>query len=167
MSEKDDVYSNATKYGGIFNFKDFYQFCYDFLSEELGLDITEKKYEEKIKGPEKEISVEWATEKKLTDYFKANIKVEFAVKGLKNVEINQGGAKVKTNDGSIKIKIKGTLEKDYNGKFEVTSFQKFLRGIYEKWVIPSRVDDYQTKVFNMCEKFLKNAKAYLDLEGER
>ncbi len=166
MGEKDTIFSSATKYGGIFNFKDFYAFCHEFLSEEIGVGVSESKYEEKIKGPEKEITIKWDCDKKMTDYFKMHIKLEFSVKGLKSVEINQGGKKIKTNDGGVKIKVKGILEKDYDGKMPSNAFNIFLRGVYEKWIIPSRIEEYEDKVYGACDKFISNAKAYLDLEGQ-
>jgi len=37
------------------SFKDLYQFCYDWLSQETGLVISEKKYSEKISGDSKRV----------------------------------------------------------------------------------------------------------------
>ena len=167
MSEKETIFSSKIKYNGIFSFKDFYKFCYDWLKEETGLDITENKYSEKIDGATKKIDVEWTGETKLTDYFKFEAKVDIKANGLKEVEINQGGAKVRTNQGSVEVGIKGTLVRDYEGKFETTAFKKFLRGIYEKWIIPSSIEEYQGKISGACDSFLNQAKAYLDLEGKK
>lgn len=167
MAEKDTIFSSSIKYNGIFSFKDFYQFCYDWLTEETGLSISEDKYQEKLSGDTKEILVEWSCSRKLTDYFKFEAKVKLDAKPLKNVQISEGGAKVDTNKGGIKISIKGTLVRDYDGKFETTAFKKFLRGIYEKWIIPSRVDQFEDKIIGDCDEFLGQAKAYLDLEGKR
>src|SRR3972149_779782 len=116
MPEKETIFSSKIKSTGIFSFKDFYKFCYDWLRE---------------------------------------------------VEINQGGAKVKTNQGSVETEIKGILVRDYEGKFETSAFKKFLRGIYEKWVIPSAIEEYKGKISESCDKFLNQAKAYLDLEGKK
>ncbi len=167
MAEKETVFSSKMKYNGVFSFKDLYQFCYDWLSEETGLAISEDKYSEKISGDSKRIDVEWSGGKKMTDYFKFEAKVTMQVLGLTNVEVTQDGAKIKTNKGSIEMKITGILVRDYKGKFEVNAFQKFLRGIYEKWVIPSRVDEYEEKISGDCDEFLGQAKKFLDLEGER
>ena len=168
MAEKDTIFSSKVKYNGIFSFRDFYKFCYEWLTEETGIDpLAEEKYEEKIKGDTKEIVVEWKGEKELTDYFKFEIGVSFELKNLKEVEISQKGAKIRTNDGSVKISVKGVLVRDYKGKFEMSAFNKFLRGIYEKWVITSRVEEYKGKIAGYCDEFLSQAKAYLDLEGKK
>ncbi|MEK6841747.1 MAG: hypothetical protein AABX91_01185 [Nanoarchaeota archaeon] len=167
MPEKETVFSSKIAYGGVFSFKELYKFCYEWLKEETGLDISENKYEEKIVGESKNIVVEWKGEKKVTDYFKFEVEVKFTIDGLTNVEINQGGAKVNTNKGKATITVKGNLVRDYDGKFEGTAFKKYLRESYEKWVIPARVEEYSDKLSKSCDEFLSQAKAYLDLEGKK
>ena len=167
MPEKDTIFSSTIKYDGIFSFKEFYLFCHEWLTEETDLKITEKKYEEKIKGDEKDIIIKWAGEKKLTDYFRFDMDVEFTVRRLKDIEVSQNGVNIKTNDGSVKVKVKGILVKDYDGKFETTAFKKFLRAIYEKWIITSRIVEMEEKISSGCDDFLNQAKAYLDLEGKK
>jgi hypothetical protein len=167
MAEKDKLFSSKIKYGGVVNFADFYKFCFDWLKDETGVEMGEDKYSEKLSGDSKNIDVEWSGSKKLTDYFKMEVKVTFKVIGLTNVEITQNGKKVKTNKGSIEIGIKGTLVRDYQGKFEKTATQKMMRGIYEKMVIPSRISEYEGKIMGDCDEFLSQAKAYLDLEGKK
>jgi hypothetical protein len=167
MSEKETIFSSKISYKGVFSFKEFYKFCYDWLNEEAGLSIHEDKYGEKLSGDSKEISVEWTGEKKMTDYFKFEAKITINAKDMTKVEINKSGAKVDMNKGSVEVKIKGNLIRDYEGKFETTAFNKFLRSIYEKWVIPSRIEHYEDKIIGNCDEFLSQAKAYLDLEGKR
>lgn len=162
---QEEIYSTKMKYDGIFSFKDYYKFCYDWLNEETGVDLSEKEYNEKITGNSKELKVKWEGEKKLTDYFKFVIKVEFHITNMSNVEINREGAKIKTNQGSVKTSVKGILVRDYEGKFETKPFDKFLRGIYEKWVITQRIQQFQDFVAGKCDGFLEQAKAYLDIEG--
>jgi hypothetical protein len=167
MAEKDKIFSSKIKYDGLLDFKDFYKFCYQWLSEEAGLDVIENKYAEKISGDSKNIKVEWGGSRKVTDYFKFGIDVKFEVLNLTNVEVTKDGKKIKMNKGSVEIGIKGTLIRDYEGKFEKTSTQKFMRGIYEKWVIYSRIKEYEEKLVGDCNEFLSQAKAFLDLEGKR
>ena len=167
MAEKEEVFSSSIKYSGIFSFKDFYQFCYNWLKEEVGLAISEDKYEEKIAGDSKKIEVIWQGKRKMTDYFRFDAKISFVIENLTRTEIQQGSAKISTNTGAIKVKVNADLVRDYEGKFEKTAFQKFLRSIYEKWVIPSRVEQFKDKIVEKCDEFLSQAKAYLDLEGKR
>jgi hypothetical protein len=167
MAEKDKIFSSKIKYSGIVDFAAFYKFCYDWLKEETGLSVSENKYAEKLAGDSKSITVEWTGTREMSDYFKFEAKVTFNVIGLTSVEITQGGKKIKTNNGSIEIGINGTLIRDQKGKFEKTGFQKFLRGIYERMVIPERIGQMQGKIVGDCDEFLSQAKAYLDLEGKK
>jgi hypothetical protein len=167
MPERETIFSSDVKYGGVFSFKDFYQFCHEWLTEEIGLYVEEGTYQEKISGDSKSIEVEWKGSKKLSDYFKFETRISFVVGGLTNVEAVQEGIKIKTNRGSIKVSVKGDLVRDYQGKFEGTAFKKFMRSIYEKWVIPSVVEQMEGKVVGACDRFLGQAKAYLDLEGKK
>jgi len=167
MAESETVFSSKISYGGIFSFKDFYKFCYDWLKDETGMIPSENKYDEKITGDTKNIGVEWKASKVVTDYFKFEIEVKIKVGGLTSVEITQGGAKINTNKGSVNVDVKGNLIRDYQGKFEGTAFKKFLRSTYEKWIIPSRVEEYKGKLAQNCDELLAQTKAYLDLEGKK
>ena len=165
--DKEEKFVSKVKYVGVFNFSNFYNFCYKWLGEEFGLDIAEDKYTEKISGDSKEVEVKWTCEKKLDDYFKYIIKVEFKIIGLTKVEIMQDNKKIKTNSGNIEVKVKGLFQKDYEGKFDTSVTKQFLRGIYEKWVIKSNIKALEDKLIEKCDEFLTEAKAFLDLEGKR
>jgi hypothetical protein len=167
MVEKETVFSSKVKYGGIFPFSDFYQFCYNWMVDEEGYEVAETKYTEKIKGDGKDVKYEWVATKKITDYIKFEIKINVEIIALKKVEVMQGNAKVKTNDGTIEIKVKGTMLRDYEGKFETNAFQKFLRSIYEKWIIVATINQFEEKLVTTCDEFLAQAKSYLDLEGKK
>ena len=167
MPEKDKIFSSKVKYSGVFSFTDFYRFCYEWIVEEMGMAVVEDKYIEKLNGDSKNIDVEWTGSKKATDYFKFEVKVAFRIIGLKKVEVQRGSAKVKTNEGSVEVKISAILVRDYEGRFEKGAFRKFMRAIYEKWVIPSRVGDYEDKLVGDTDEFLAQVKAYLDLEGKK
>ncbi len=167
MPEEDTIFSSKIKYTGVFSFKDFYIFCNDWLTTETDLLMSETKYKEKISGDSKKIDVEWTGFRKFTDYFRFNIKIVFQLLGLTDVEIQEGNTKVKANKGSVEVKVKGVLTKDYDGKFDRTAIKTFLRSVYEKWVIPSRVEEFEEKVIEKCDEFLNQAKAYLDLEGKK
>jgi hypothetical protein len=167
MVEKNKVFSNKVKYGGIFSFPDFYKFTYDWLKDETGLLISEDKYKEKLSGDEKKIEIEWTGWRDLTDYFRFQAEVNFRITGMKNVEIVQDGKKIKTNKGEVEITINGFLMRDYKSKFEKSAIHKFLRAIYEKSVIAARVEQFEEKIIEECGEFLAQVKSYLDLEGKR
>jgi len=167
MSEKEVIYGSKIKNTGPVNFKEFYRFCYDWLTDETNLIVAEEKYVEKMTGESKNIDISWNAWRKITDYFKFEIKITWRIIGLKDIEVQKDGRKIKLNEGAIEIKVKASLVRDYKGKFEKSAFNKFLRGIYEKWVIPSRVEQFEDKLIGDVDEFLDQAKAYLDLEGQK
>ncbi len=52
-------------------------------------------------------------------------------------------------------------------KHERSAGRKFWRAVYEKYVITSRVEEYEAKLIEICDEFLDQAKAYLALEGQK
>ena len=95
------------------------------------------------------------------------MKVKIKADPLKKAVITKDGVKKDTNEGVVEMEVSGTLVRDYDGKFESSAFNKFLRGVYERWVIPSRIDEFEDKVAGDCDTFLGQAKAFLDLEGKK
>jgi hypothetical protein len=168
MVAKDTIYSSKAKYVGVFSFPDFYDFCYNWIMSEIEPnDFSEKSYSEKIVGDGKNIDITWEFSKKLTDYFKFNGKIKFRTIMMKKVELNQGGRKIKTNQGEISIDVKGILVRDYQNKFESSATLRMWRAIYEKWIIQSRVEQFEGKIVGDSDELLNQAKAFLDLEGKR
>lgn len=166
MAEEDKVFTSKIKYTGIFTFKDFYKFCHEWLVEETKVtEFEEGKYSEKLVGDKKEIDIEWTCQRKLSDYFKEKIKSKFTIRQLREVKVKKDGAEVDANSGDVELKVDGSLIKDYQGKFEMTGFRKFLRSVYEKYVIHSRLEALQEKVISDCNEYLGQAKAFLDIEG--
>jgi len=166
MPEEEVVFRSTLKHTGIFLFRDFYKFCYDWLVDELNLIVIERKYDEKIAGDSKVVEIDWECIRKITDYFRFKIDIRFRITDMKDVEITKDGAKIKMNHGRINLRVKGILQRDYEGKFEKDAFRKFLRGVYEKWVIPSRIEEFRDKLVEDSDEFLAQTKAFLDLEGK-
>jgi hypothetical protein len=168
MTEKEDVYSTKIKYNGIFNFRTFYKFCYDWLVDETGIsNLGEIKYAEKLTGTQKDVDFEWKGSVKFDDYFKKEYVITFKIIAIAPVEITQGGAKIQTNKGALEMKVKGTIVTDYDGRYDSSSFRKFLRDIYDKWIVGKTKDRVEDKIVEDCNEFVEQAKAYLDLEGKK
>ena len=83
------------------------------------------------------------------------------------MEIQKEGKKIQANKGLVEISIKGILVSDYDGKYDTSPTLRFFRGVYEKWIIPSTIEQFEEKLISHCDKFLGEAKAYLDLEGKK
>ena len=136
MAEKDTIFAGKIKQTGLFDFKDFYSFTYDWLLEE-GYDLTEKAYNEKVAGDSKDIEIQWDATKKVSDYFKFQIQASWKILGMKTVEVDKNGKKVKIQSGQVEIKFKAVLQKDY-----------------------------EKKLFLECNELITQCKSFLAIEGK-
>jgi hypothetical protein len=168
MPEIETVFESKVKSMGIFSFKDLYKFCYDWLVQEDLFAVEELEYGERIVGNAKEVRIKWRGRRKITDYFMFETEVKFEIFNMSDVEVQDAsGAKMKKNKGDIGIKIKGNLIRDYDGKWEKGALQKFLRGLYERYVIPARVIEFKERLYDEMNTFSEQVKAFLALEGKK
>jgi len=164
MSEKDTIYEAKIKQNGIFDFGGLYKFAFQWLDEE-GYDINEKQYAEKIKGDLKEITIIWEAERKISDYFKFQLKLTWYIPDLAKIEVQKDGKKESMNKGTPEIKFKAVMIKDYEGRWENSSFLKFLRGVYDRYIIRGRIEEYEGKIVGELTKLISEIKAFLSIEN--
>jgi len=164
MSEKDVVYSGKIKHKGIFDFSELYYFCYTWLVDK-DYDVTEKTYSEKIKPNGKEVEIFWEAKRKISDYFRFILKAEWRILGMTDTEVQKNGAKMKMNKGQVEIKFTATIEKDYEHRWENSGFLKFLRGVYDRYIIRGRIEEYEQRIFEEIDEYIAQAKSFLALEG--
>ena len=166
MAEKDTLFKGKIKQAGVADFKDFYSFAYDWLSNEE-YTVNEKVYSEKVAGDAKDIDVSWEAKKKVSDYFAFIIKIDWKILGLKSIEVQREGKKIKTNSGVFELKFSAVLVKDYESRWEDKPIWKFLRGVYDKYIIRSRIEQYEGKLMGELDELMAQCKAYLAIEGKR
>jgi len=167
MAEKDRLFKTKLKHKGIFDFKDTYSMVYDWLTNE-GYDINEKIYKENIgAGGAKEIEIEWVALRKVSDYFRFIIKIKFHIIGMTDVEVEIDGKKEKMNKGQFEFTIQGVLEKDWESRWENNPFFKFLRTMYDRYLIPSRIESYEGKLIGEVDEIVAQIKAFLNLQGKK
>ena len=164
MSEKDLLYKGKIKQKGIFNYSDFYNFAYDWLREE-DYDVMEKGYGEKVIGDSKDIIIRWEAERKISDYFKFQIKMMWNIWGMKKIKVKKEGKEISMDTGLIELKFEVILIKDYEDRWENHPFWKFLRGIYERYIIKTRIEEYEDKGIIELNEFITECKAFLAIEA--
>ena len=166
MTDKDAVLKEKVEHSGLFDFAGFYSFAHSWFKEQK-YGVNEKKYSEKVKGNARDLRIEWAATKAISDYFKIELDITFEVWGMTEVEVEIDGEKKKMNKGTIGAEIKGTLIKDYDSKWETSPQWRFLREIYNKYLIPARVNSMKGKVEDDVRSFKEELKSFLDLIGKR
>jgi hypothetical protein len=166
MAEKDPIFSTKVKYTGIWDFKQIYRFLYDWFSDN-GYKVKESGYTEKIKPDGKELEIKWEASKKISDYFKFSIKADWLILGMTETEVQKEGAKMKMNKGYLEIKFSAVLVKDYEHRWENTAFLKFLRGVYDRYIIKGRIESYEDKLLGEIDELIAQAKSFLAIEGKQ
>ncbi len=165
MVEKDIVFKGKIKHKGIFDFKELYRFCFTWLVDKEYW-VVEKSYSEKVNPNGKEVEIEWDAKRKISDYFRFNLKVNWRILGMKDVEVEKDGTKLTLNKGQPEISVSAVLEKDYEHRWEGSAFLKFLRGLYDRYIIRGRIEKYEEKIYSEADEFLAQVKAFLALEGK-
>lgn len=165
MVEKDKIFDGKIQHTGIFDFRELYRFTYTWLVDE-GYLLTEKKYNEKITPGGKEIEIEWEGRKKISDYFRFIIKANWRLVGMVSVEVEENGKKLKMDKAILEIKVTAILEKDYEHRWENNPFTKFLRGLYDRYIIRGRIDQYEGKIFGEADEFIAQIKSFLAIAGK-
>ncbi|MCK5449810.1 hypothetical protein KAI32_03015 [Candidatus Pacearchaeota archaeon] len=164
MAEKKEVYKQKLKQKGHWNYVELYNFCFEWLKDE-GYRVKEKEYTEKSSNFGKEIILIWEASKKVTDYFKNVIEVKWHILGMNDAEVEQDGKKIKTNKGEVGITIKAILVRDYEERWEDRPIWKFLRGVYEKYIIRTTVDEYEDDLEDKAKEYLREIKSFLQIGG--
>ena len=166
MAEKEEVIKEKLDHSGIFDFKGFYSYAHSWLKEEK-YGVVEEKYSEKVSGNTRDITVKWLASKILSDYFKIEIEVEFVITKLSDVEVEIDGERKKSNKGKVSVEIKGVLILDPRSKWDKSEFWRFTRDVYNKYVVPARVENKRDVIRKVVMNFKEELKAFLELSGRR
>jgi len=167
MPERDKLFGTKLKHKGIFDFKETYRILFEWLVDE-GYDVNEKGYKEVVgAGGAKELEIKWIALKKISDYFRFMIEIDFHPLGMTDVEVEIDGVKQKMQKGLFEVKAQGILLKDYEERWTGNAFFKFLRSIYDKFIIPNRINEYEGKLIGEVDEFVAQAKSFLNLTGKR
>jgi len=160
MAQKKEVYKEKFKQTGFWKYSELYNLALSLLkSADYG--IQEELYNEKLSSNGKEITINWNANKKVTDYFKFQITMEWHILGMKDAEVEVDGKKVNTNKGEVEIVFKANIIKDYEKRWEDKPFWKFLRGIYERYIIRETVDEFEGDLEDELKDIIKEIKAFL------
>jgi hypothetical protein len=160
MAQKNVIYSGKVAQVGYWNYGDVYAMLYGWLKDN-GYNVTENVYKEKLSGAGKEVIIDWDANKKVTDYFKFTMNLNWHILMMKDAEVEIDGKKVKTNKGELEIGFKGFIVKDYEGRWEDNPFHKFLRGIYDGYVIRKTIDEYEGDIQEETKAIISDLKAFL------
>lgn len=164
MAQKKQVYKETFKTTNYWKYSELYDMAFNWLKKN-GYKIEENMYNEKLLSNGKEVIIRWTAEKKVTDYFKYQMILDWHILGLVDAEVEVDGKKVKTNKGEVEIIFKANIIKDYEKRWEDKPFWKFMRGVYEKYVIVETVDEFEDDLEDDVKDLIKAIKGFLRIPG--
>lgn len=160
MSHKEVVVDGIKiEYEGIFNFDELYQHLRKWM-ERKHYKFGEAGYKE-IKGDTRSLEINFGGYIKVDEYVKYVIEAPIELKDLK--EVTKKGAKGRFFQGKFKIIFKGHLVMDYEDKWEKNAVTIFLREVYDKYIIKSRVEKMEKELKGDIDKLVDEIKAFLKL----
>ena len=165
MAQKKDVYKATLKQVGYWSYKELYNMTFNWLKDH-DYDVQEDKYEDKSSADGKEIIIRWIGKKKVTDYFKYHIQLDWHILRMNDAEVEVDGKKIKMNKGEVKIEFKGTLIKDYEKRWQDKPVHKFLRSMYEKYIIREAIEEYENDLKDDTKEMIKDTKAFLRIPAQ-
>ncbi|RMD67678.1 hypothetical protein D6817_00830 [Candidatus Pacearchaeota archaeon] len=166
MADKKEVVKEKLQYKGLFDFATLYSFSHSWFADK-GYGVVEKKYNEKVEGNKRDTSIEWEITKKISDYFRADYTLKIEVSDMTEVEVEIDGERKRMQKGEISIEIKGVLVRDPESKWDESPFYRFLRDLYDKYIIPARIDESESEVKERAITFKEDLKALLEIWGRR
>ena len=92
--------------------------------------------------------------------------MDWHILGMKDAEVEIEGKKVKTNKGEVEIVFKANIIKDYEKRWEDKPLWKFLRGIYEKYIIRETIDEFEDDLEDDVKDMIKDLKAFLRIPAK-
>lgn len=152
----------SIKKKGFWNFTDLYNFTFNWLKDN-GYSVKEKEYTEKASDAGKELIIKWEGGRKMTEYFKGVIKVDWHILTMQKAEIERDGKVEKTNKGEVKLSCESSLVKDHEDRWVDHPWNKILRGLYDKYIMRTTNEDYEDKVKDDFKEFISQTKAFLEL----
>ena len=163
MPQRDIIVPNVKiKDKSIFSLDELYKTFYRWF-EFHNYDFQEQEYREEDLAGKKHIEIKWYAEKRIDDYIKYVLEINFLIIGLEEVEIEQAGIKASSNKGEIELRVKAYILKDWNEKWEGQAFTKFLRGFYDRYLIKNRILGYESELYEETYNFMDEVKAFLNL----
>jgi len=166
MAELNSVLDEVVKHKSFFNYSDLYTFCYNWFKNEDYL-LSEDEYIEKMSSAGKEVQIRWVAKKKVSDYYRNVITLKWHILTMTDVEVEENGKKIKTNKGDLKLTFKAELEKDWENSWDKHPFWKFMRGVYDRYVIRTTTDEYEVRLIEKAQTLIEDVKAFLNQEGKR
>ena len=163
MAEKKIVYQDKfIAFEGLFNLKDLFRTIVKWFNER-GYDMWENKNYEEVYEDGKKIIFELIPYKKVSDYYKLEIRVFAVFENLKEVHVELNGVKQRLLKGRGDFTFDATLITDYENRWEGRAVYYFYRTLIDKFIYKSYTDKYEVELKKEAQEVQEEIKAYLNM----
>lgn len=139
----------------VIDLDDLYKVMYAFFDRH-GYDWLEKDYKEKKSGKNRVLEIVWWVERKVDDYTKFIMELTMGVDG-KEIKVKKG----RRYDGKISLKLYAYLENDYENAWTKSGVSRFVREVYDKFIIRGHFSRLEGELKDESDSFLNEVKAFL------
>lgn len=163
MLEKETIAKGLEiRYTGVADIDDLYETVKDWLNMmdygDEKKSFIESEFKQQIQGEARNMEIEWSSEKRIDPFVSFMINVRFNFKGIVDAEIKNEDRTIHTNRGDFRIWIDGVMIKDPENKWN-----DLIKGIYERFIIKSRLDNYRADLYNKVYALQKTIKGFFNL----
>jgi hypothetical protein len=167
VSDMHGIGSAIIKYRGLFDMQELMKRINDWLVDDF-YTVWEDTYKHKVPDPRgawEEITFKsW---KRITEYVKYWIRIEFRTWDQKEVEVVREGVKKQAVQARIEIILRPTVEFDWQNRFKGNRFMQGLQDFYHKYIIKRDMQDYhEDALYYRTYKLHRDIKEFLDMESK-
>lgn len=150
------------EYEGLFDATELFGLVDNWLKLK-GYDKLVTLDQEQVVSDSKHVHVIWEPMKWHTDYVRKKIKFEVMMSDVKEVETVIDKAKIRINQGKVRMLFSGILHTDWEGRWEQKPIYHFLRVVFNKYVYSNYTKDYEGEIVGDVKELMGKVGSFLNL----
>ena len=107
--------------------------------------------------------IDWVFIRKVDDYTMFEIKASFLITNMLPVIIKKGDKEIKTNEGNIFLRMKGTIRTDWQNRWGKNKFLAKLQEFYERYLYFGTLFKYWIELEGEITDIENDIKSFLNL----
>ena len=119
--------------------------------------VTDKEHTESLNAAGKETKFVWVCKKEVTDYIK--FEMELTLITIRQIDVIL--EKKKMQKGDFEFRIKAVMIKNYKKTFQESKMGEIQRHLYEKIVVPLKLNDSEDRLAEEATKLIEIVKENL------
>lgn len=149
-------------YTGLFDIHEIHKRIEAWAKEHHYDKVERKNFEEDF-GDHKQVIIELAPDKKISDYAKVIIGIWMEFTNLKEEVVEIEGVKQKMFRGSAGISFDCILETDYENHWETKPLTFFMRTLVEKFIHKTPMQQFEDTAIKECNEIINEIKSYFNM----